>query len=383
MKEQYLSLCIKRSREYARGIRPHRWLLAVVLVFLVGCGTYSVTKSPGNNGPTHTGTATNMPVPTHTLTATRPAFLASIDTMKVSRDTVHHPLSVKQIQDVVHVTAQLHSNYIAVDTNWEYPEYMEQWITAVRAVGQHVWFRGHPDQWESDSNTTGIMTPQAYYDAERSFIVNHASFFRPGDIFDACSEPEQGKYWPSTYQEHWAYDAPNDATRAFNDFIRRGSDVADDAFHQVGIYDVITNVRSTNTFFATHPGDLEMATVEKFGSLTIDSYPELNTTDAQTATQARLTELASIEKIWHLPIIIGEIGYSNNMNVDDATQLKVLRAEFAAIATLPYIDGMNYWVGPGSTTSGGYTYIIVKISGTWTLRPAAYALTDFYKSRGI
>ncbi len=365
-------------------MRPHRWLLSVVLLFLVGCGTYSVTKSP-SNGPSviHAVTATYMPVPTHALTASRPAFLASIDTMKVSRDTIHRPLSIKQIQDVVRVTAQLHSNYITVDTNWDYPKYMEQWIAAVHAVGQHVWFRGHPDQWESDSNATSIMTPQAYLEAERSFIVNHRSFFLPGDIFDACSEPEQGKYWSSTYQEHWAYNAPNEATRAFNDFIRKGSDVADDAFHQEGINGVITNVRSTNTFFATHPGDLEMATVKKFGFLTVDSYPELNTTDAWTATQARITELESIEKIWHLPIIIGEIGYSNNVNVDDATQLKVLQAEFAAIATLPYVDGMNYWVGPGSTTSGGYTYIIVNISGTWTLRPAAYALTDFYKSRGI
>ena len=71
------------------------------------------------------------------------------------------------------------------------------------------------------------------------------------------------------------------------------------------------------------------------------------------------------------------------MNVDDATQLKVLQAEFSAIAVLPYVQGMNYWVGPGSTTAGGYTYIIVNISGAWVLRPAAYALTNFYKSRGI
>ncbi len=383
MKEHFLSLSIK-SRKHVRRILPYRWLLSVFLVFLAGCGTYITTKSHSNEPPvSRTVTVTNTPVPTHALIAAPPGFLASIDTMKVSRDTVHRPFSVEQIQDVVRVTAQLHSNYIAVDTNWDYPEYMQKWINAVHAVGQHVWMRGHPDQWENDSNALGVMTPHAYLDAERSFILKHSSLFWPGDIFDACSEPEQGKYWFSTYQEHWAYNAPNDATRAFNDFIRRGSDVADAAFHQVGIYGVTTNVRSTNTFFATHPGDLEMATVKKFGSITVDSYPEQNTTDAWTAAHARTTELESIEKIWHLPIIIGEIGYSNNVNVDDATQLKVLQAEFSAIAALPYIKGMNYWVGPGSTTSGGYTYIIVNDSGIWTLRPAAYALTNFYKSRGI
>ncbi|GAC1635654.1 MAG: hypothetical protein PVS3B3_33090 [Ktedonobacteraceae bacterium] len=365
-------------------ILPNRWLLSVVLIFLAGCGTYIATESHGNGLPvTHSVTVTYPSMPTYAPTAPRPAFLASIDTMKVSRDTVHRQFSVEQIQDVVRVMAQLHSNYIAIDTNWDYPKYMEQWVTAVHAMGQHVWFRGHPDQWESNGNATNIMTPSAYLGAERSFILNHTSFFLPGDIFDACSEPEQGKYWSSTYQEHWAYNAPNDATRAFNDFIRKGSDVADDAFHQVAIYGVITNVRSTNTFFATHPGDLEMATVKKFGSITIDSYPEQNATDAWTATHARITELDAIEKIWHLPIIIGEIGYSNNINVDDATQLKVLQAEFAAIAILPYIAGMNYWVGPGSTTSGGYTYLIVNNDGTWILRPAAYALIAFYKSRGV
>ena len=362
----------------------HIWLLAAVLILLASCGNPITTKSY-DNGPSATRpvTVTTSPITTHTLTTTHPAFLASIDTMKVSRDTIHHQFSVTQIQDVVRVTAQLHTNYITVDTNWDYPEYMERWIAAIRSVGQHVWFRGHPDQWENDSNTTDSMTPSAYLDAEHTFIVKHPSFFLPGDIFDACSEPEQGKYWISTYQEHWAYNAPNHATQAFNDFIRDGSDVADNAFHQAGIYGVITNVRSTNTFFATHPDDLEMATVKKFGAITIDSYPEQDSTDAETATHARITELEQIEKIWHLPIIIGEIGYSNSMNVDDATQLKVLQAEFSAIAGLPYVQGMNYWVGPGSTTAGGYTYIIVNIGGAWVLRPAAYALTNFYKSRGI
>ncbi|HET8911963.1 MAG TPA: hypothetical protein VFN23_10895 [Ktedonobacteraceae bacterium] len=309
------------------------------------------------------------------------AFFASVDTMKVSRDTERHPLSRQEITNIVDLSASLNANYITIDIHWDYPAYIQEWIDAARATGRHVWFRSHPNQWENNNGTTGIMTLAQYKISERAFILAHPSFFRPGDIFDACSEPEEGHYWAATYGSEWTYHAPNTATRQYNAFLRDTSDVADAAFHQLDISGVITTICSTSAYFAAHPNILEQATLSKFGYVTIDSYPEGDTTDPAIAAHARLSELQAIENIRHLPIVIGELGYSNQVNVDDTTQQAVLQAELSALASLPYLAGVNYWVGAGSDTSGGYTHIFSKTHGVWLLRPAAHALAAFYQDR--
>jgi hypothetical protein len=309
------------------------------------------------------------------------SFLASIDTMKVSRDTQTRPLSTSEITAIVKVSASLNTNYITVDTNWDYPGYLQKWINAIRATGRHVWFRGHPNKWENNNGATGIMAPAEYEATEQQFITSHPSFFRSGDIFDACPEPEQGLYWFATYGEKWTPHAPNTATRDYNAFIRDTTDVADKALHQQGIYGVTTTIRSINSFFASHPDVFEQATADRLGRITVDSYPEKDTTDPTVAAQARVSELETIENIWHLPIIIGEMGYSNHIDVDDATQQAVLKAEFDAIQSLPYLAGVNYWVGAGSNSAGGYTYILKKTGGFWSPRLAARDLSAFYKTK--
>lgn len=314
-------------------------------------------------------------------TQTKVPFFAAIDTMKASRDTQTHPLSTSEITNIVHLAANLNTNYITVDTNWDYPDYMAQWIKIIRSTGRHVWFRAHPNQWENDNNVTGIMTPAAYEAYERAFILSHPSFFQRGDIFDPCSEPEQGHYWYAQYHAHWTYSAPNTASRDYNAFLRNTTDEANDAFHAKGIYGVITTIRSINIFFASHPTVLEQATIHKLGYITIDSYPDESITTPAKAAAAFVQEFETIEALWHLPIIVGEMGYSNKINVDDTTQKEVLKAELDAIARLPYIAGVNYWVGPGTETSGGYTHIFSQSTNGWTLRPAAYELSAFYKTK--
>ncbi|MBA2285714.1 MAG: hypothetical protein H0W02_09540 [Ktedonobacteraceae bacterium] len=310
-----------------------------------------------------------------------PSFFASIDTMKVSRDTQRHPLSEQEITQIIQLSASLNTNYITVDTHWDYPAYMKRWIDAIRATGRHVWFRSHPDKWENNNGTVGIMTPEEYKRVERSFILAHPTYFRLNDIFDACPEPEQGHYWFARYGNQWTSQAPNTATKAYNAFLRETSDVADTAFHEKGIHGVITNLRSTNGFFATHPDVLEKETTSKFGYITLDSYPDESTTDPDTAAQAYRDELQSIEDIWHLPIVIGEMGYSNKIEVDDTLQQSVLKAEFATLNSLTYLVGVNYWVGAGTNTSGGYTYIFTRSNNKWSLRPAAAEVSAFYKRK--
>ena len=42
---------------------------------------------------------------------------------------------------------------------------------------------------------------------------------------------------------------------------------------------------------------------------------------------------------------------------------------------------MNYWVGAGTDTSGGYTHVFTGETGHWSFRPAAYVLASFYSKR--
>ena len=80
-------------------------------------------------------------------------FLASIDTMKESMDTDAYPLTSAQIADDVNLAATLSTNYVTVDTHWDYPAYMRRWVDAVRNARKHVWFRIHPNAW---GGTNGV-----------------------------------------------------------------------------------------------------------------------------------------------------------------------------------------------------------------------------------
>jgi len=321
--------------------------------------------------------------PVARMIAPSPTFITSIDTMKQSRDTETHPLSDAQIADDIAAAARLGSGYITVDTRWDYPFYMARGVAAIRATGRRVWFRLHPNGWGADNGTTSVMTPARYEAEEHAFIVAHPSLFRPGDILDLCPEPENGLYWRATYGDGWTYDAPNDATRAYNAFIRDTSAIADAALHGVGIDGVITTVRSTNSYIATHPRVLEAATVARMGRITVDSYPEGMTTDPAAATAARVTQLDAIARLWRVPVVVGEMGYSNRRPVDDATQHAVLAAEFHALTSRTYLAGVNYWVGAGGDESGGYTHILTGSSSAWTARPAAFDVAAFYAARTL
>lgn len=361
----------RRNPRYARGGAPTpaisktvriAALVALITTALAGRATTSSSVLHAASGPT--------------------LSITSVDTMKESMDTDTWPLSAAQIAESVNLAASLNPKYVTVDTFWDYPSYMQQWVNAVRATGRHVWFRIHPNQWEDNNGATGIMTPAAYENAERSFILAHPGLFRSGDILDPCPEPENGKYWIANYGPHWTWYAPNPATSAFNTFIRTTTSVANSALQQLGISGVITTVRSTNSFFATHPEVLEAATVNMMGRITVDSYPDEWTTDPAAATALRVQELNSIYAIWHVPVVIGEMGYSNEINVDDNTQNTVLKAEFAGLANLPYLSGVNYWVGAGTQNSGGYTHLFKGDIGTWTMRPAGAVVATFYKTYG-
>jgi len=303
--------------------------------------------------------------------------VTSVDTMKDSKDTVTNRLTAAQIGAEVRMAASLNTTHIAVDTPYDAPDYTRQWIDAIHAAGKHVWLRPHFNQWEGDYGATGIMTPTQYERAEAAFLRAYPTLLRPGDIFDPCPEPENGKYWAATYGQSWDWSptVPNAATREYNAFIRDTTTIAQNTLQSLGINGVVTTIRSVNGWIATH--DLEPATVGLLGRVTIDSYPEGSTTDPTTAARAQVDAISSVETMWHVPVVLGEMGYSTAALVDDQTQEAVLRAEFTALRQLPYLAGINYWVGAGDAQYDG-TRLITGSRDAWTLRPAARDLAALY-----
>lgn len=303
--------------------------------------------------------------------------------MKESRDTETHPLTSAQIADDTRLTATLNTNYITVDTNIDKATYLARWVQAIRATGKHVWFRlaygGDP------APGVAVMTPNQYLDGLRAFILQHASLFQSGDILDGDAEPENSAYWADHYGPHWSWQppAPNEATDEFNSFLIALTDVTNQALQDAGISGVVTTVHSVDPWTATHPDVLYPSTVRYMGSLiTVDAYPDADTDDPATAA-ANWTHL--LDDIHHTypgtDILIGEMGYSNDHPVSDATQAAVLDAELEALSTVPYLVGVNYWVGAGTDSSGGYTHIFAGTPGAWTLRPAANVLAAFYSAK--
>jgi parallel beta-helix repeat protein len=74
------------------------------------------------------------------------------------------------------------------------------------------------------------------------------------------------------------------------------------------------------------------------------------------------------------------MGYSIKVRVNDTAQEAVLQAEFNALSALPYLAGVNYWVGAeNDTPTRTSPHIFSGTTGVWILRPAAYDLSNFYK----
>ncbi|MGH2345810.1 MAG: hypothetical protein ACRDG4_11330, partial [Chloroflexota bacterium] len=115
-----------RARISIRGLLIRGCVLASCLIVWLG-GVSPATLAPAAAKPL-------------------PWFAASVDTMKESMDTdaAQDQLSDSRISNTVNAISRLNTNYITVDTFWEYPSYTQRWVDAIRATGRHVWFRMHP-----------------------------------------------------------------------------------------------------------------------------------------------------------------------------------------------------------------------------------------------
>jgi hypothetical protein len=313
--------------------------------------------------------------------------ITCVDTMKDSRDTcfpVANQMSAAAIQQGVNLCATLSVTHITVDCYLDYAAYTTAWVGAVRTTGRKIWWRPKWNDWAGDNGGSGTMTPAQYITATQNFIIAHPTLFQSGDILDIVSEPDLGPYWNLTYGAGWTSGAPTAGTNAFNTFLLNCDTQIQTTLQSLGIMGVNTKIRSLSSFWGKNITALYPATVAALGYVTSDSYPEASSTDPAVCAAARLTELQQIAAARPgVPIIIGELGYSNAVNVDDTTQNNVLAAELAAIATVPAVVGVNYWVAQGTSTSGGYTHLFAGNRGAWTLRPAASTLANFYAQQRL
>jgi hypothetical protein len=298
-------------------------------------------------------------------------FVASVDTMKESKDAERNRLTSAQIADDVRLAASLNTTHITVDTHMEFPIVMGQWVTAIRNAGKHVWFR---------LGTNTCSEARTYYLQEmQNLILSNRGFFRPGDIFDGDAEAENSCYWFNNCGTSGPYNCPGQ----FNAFLQNLTTYADKAFKQIGVSGVITWIHSTDPGTATD-GLLNAATVSiDHNTVTVDAYPDGSTTDPTTAANAWLRQLQKIHSVWpSSQVVIGEAGYCLKILVSDAVQHAVLSAEYTAIkhAAYPWLAGWNYWVGAGGAGTGGYTNIFKGSTGNWSRRPAAVDLAAFYAS---
>jgi hypothetical protein len=82
-----------------------------------------------------------------------------------------------------------------------------------------------------------------------------------------------------------------------------------------------------------------------------------------------------------VPIVLGEFGYSNNVDVDDTVQAAVLNAEINAITPYSQVIGLNYWVGAGGSGYGGFTNIFSGSRGDWQARPGAAYIAKYFAQK--
>ena len=353
--------------------------------------TAAATATPSATATATVGAATVPATPNAAVAATRPLGgwrIRSVDTMKLSRDTLKAPLNDRQIAAVVRLDARLHLTNVTADVYYDAPDYMMRWVSAIRAAGLHVWFRAHWYAWENHrvsvvvrgrtrlATVAGSMTPQAYIGATRLFLRQHTALFRNGDIFDFCPEPENGAYWLKKYGKGWSWHSNEAAKHAFNMFIRSGVRMAATTLANRGLGGVVVTAISVDSSIALRL--LSAPTVTRLGMITLDLYPERRTSDPAVATSRLVSEIKSVHDRWGVPVLVGEHGYPRDKYVDDVTQARVLRAELAGVARLPYVLGLNYWVDAGGPGYGGYTNLYRLVNGAWTIRPAAQILARAY-----
>ena len=346
-------------------------------------------------------------------------FIGSVDTMKLSKDQASSGFTSSDAQ-AIDLASAMAASHITVNTPIEYPSVMLEWANRIHQDGKHVWFRlssakgGGLPHADASKGLYYQAPYDGYPDFHRGYLtklhqlmIAYPGLVRPGDILDGDAEAENSAWWKKNYgcrvqqsctpcpdiTKMTAAHYPCAPISEMNRFLQVMTAQENRDLASLGIPAcqsitssncVLTQVHSTDPGTAT--GQLSTATVQAMGNLiTVDAYPDENTTTPSTAAAAWVESLHSWESAWlnkgvSATILVGEWGYCLKKEVTDATQEAVIKAEVTnAFPTIPYLAGTNYWVGPGSASYGTYANIFTQnLSGAWSLRPAANDVSAFY-----
>jgi hypothetical protein len=376
--------------------------LTVVVIATNAYGSASATSPPTATvtALTSSGGSVSPPPPTgETAPTETPAtlkFIGSIDTMKLSKDQAAGGFTAADGQ-AVDLAATTAATHITDNAPLEYPSVMMSWANRIHVDGKSVWFRlnatGGGSLAHGDLGDGYPTFAPGYLTKLHLLMLGNPGLFRSGDILDGDSEAENSSWWTSHYGcgvqasctpcNEAATNTPCAPVYQFNHFLVLMTEQENRDLKTLGITGVDTTVHSTDPGTAQH--QLYASTVEAMGNkITVDAYPDQGTTDPTVASNAWTNALNGWHQTWSakgidVKVLVGEWGYSNALNVSDSEQQTVIHAEVTqALPTIPFLLGTNYWVGPGSSSSGGYTYLFRQVSGVWTLRPAAIDISAFY-----
>lgn len=297
------------------------------------------------------------------LTSTFWSF-QSVDTMKYSRDKARemagNPSYDTEIQAQVKAIKETGATHIAIGTPYdsEFIPYMKRWVSAARANGLKVWFRGNLSGWEEwfeyepidrDTHTEGI----------RKFILNNPDLFEDGDIFTSCPECENGGPGDPRFE--------GDVER-YRAFLISEYNVAKQSFIEIN-KDVKANYYSMNGDVAKLVMDHE-TTKALDGIVTVDHYVK--------SVDQLIDDINEYQKLSGGKIILGEWGapipdIHGDMTEDQ--QAVWLEQALFRIVTETNIEGLNYWTHQGSSTA--------LWNDNSTPRKAVTTLAKYYNPRRV
>jgi hypothetical protein len=386
------------SAAYTLGAGDVGSTLNVVVTASNTAGSASATSA---STPVVVGASLPAPPPPEQLGLAGFKFIGSIDTMKLSKDRAAGGFTTGDAQ-AVDLAATTNATHITDDAPLEYPAVLEAWANRIHADGKHVWFRlnavGGASMAHGDLGDGYPTFAPGYLTTLHDLMVAHPSVFKAGDVLDGDAEAENSGWWSGHYGcgvqqgctpcNAEGTNKPCSPVGQFNHFLLLMTEQENRDLGGLGCATptstgcVLTQVHSTDPGTATH--QLSSETVRAMGGLiTVDAYPDQSTTDPATAASGWTSALRSWESAWSakgmaVAILVGEWGYSNTINVTDLQQEEVINAETSAFPAIPFLAGTNYWVGPGNSSDGGYTNILIQESGNWKFRPAAGGVSAFY-----
>lgn len=307
-----------------------------------------------------------LATPAAAASATKPIWtLRSIDTMAWSKDQLQNQIPATSIDQLLRTDRGAGANTVAVEVPYDAadtysppvtPGYEATWTSAAHALGLHVWFRSHWNNWQGDygfpietpTSDPGraLGTAAAVLDGEDTtsylaltyyWILDNADLFQNGDIFTPAAEPENAGIAPGCQAE-----CMFSSVAVYNQWLQDSMTVDRDAFASLHLQ-VQVGYWGTSGWIATN-GYLSQATVQDMGVLAVDDYFQ--------SPAELVANLSQIEATYHVPLMVGEWG-----DIWDGGDLSLMVPEvdaiMAAVSQLPNVVGFNYWRDIGETQGEG------------------------------